>query len=89
MKIVIYPAYFDMDRSKREGRRVPKSLAWKNPSLEEVRDACEKLSLDPVVEEKSYPKCWWVKGRVLVDKKDSKGKLLRMIAEKVKEIGNA
>ncbi|WP_457615316.1 signal recognition particle protein Srp19 [Methanopyrus sp.] len=86
-KIVIWPAYFDADRSRSEGRRVPKRLAVRNPRLTELRRIAEKLGLNPEVQrDKQYPKRWWDdKGRLIVDKLESKRKTLLLIAEKLKE----
>ncbi len=41
--IVLYPAYFDLKRSRQEGRRVPKSLAVDGPTAEEIEKAAKAL----------------------------------------------
>ncbi len=84
--MVIYPAYLDSTLSWREGRRVPRSLAVRNPSVEEIVKAAEELGLNPVVEEARYPRLWWrYRYRVVVDKVASKQEVLRMIARKIIE----
>ena len=86
-RIVIYPAYLDSSLSRKEGRRVPRSLAVHNPRIEEIVKAAEELGLNPIVEDSKYPRLWWrYKVRIVVDKVDSKQKILKMIAEKIKEL---
>ena len=55
------------------------------PDIESISKAAKSLSLNPVLEKNvSYPSKHWKKeGRVLVDKKDSKSKLLRQIANRL------
>ncbi|HEC76409.1 MAG TPA: signal recognition particle protein Srp19 [Thermoplasmatales archaeon] len=85
-KWVIWPIYFDIDASKKEGRKVGKELAVKNPTADEIFKAAKKLGLNPIKEEKAYPSKWWRKeGRVLVEKKGRKTEIIRKIAEYIKE----
>ncbi|MDI9616075.1 MAG: signal recognition particle protein Srp19 [Methanothrix sp.] len=86
-RLVIWPAYFDLDRSRDQGRRVATADAVRNPKLEDIIRVSEDLGLDPVVErEKCYPKSWYDQpGRVLVLKKGSKTKTLRSIARALKK----
>ena len=81
-KYVIWPAYFDRNLSRDEGRKVPLKLAVENPSVEKIAKAAVALRLNPVIEEDArYPsKHWENRGRVLVDKKDSKIATLKNIA---------
>ncbi len=85
-KIVVYPEYLDSRKSRSEGRRIPLSQAIPGPSLEEIARAAEELGLNPVIEaEKAYPRNWWGRrGRVIVDKTDSKLQTLRKIAGQIK-----
>lgn len=63
----IYPVYFDASRSRSEGRRVPSSLAVKNPLAREIATACSRLRLPTVLEpDKTHPKDWANPGRVKV-----------------------
>ncbi|HEC80831.1 MAG TPA: signal recognition particle protein Srp19 [Thermoplasmatales archaeon] len=84
-KYVVWPAYFDINLSRGEGRRVSKKLAVENPTLEGIAKAAQSLGLHPVVEkEVRYPSRQWdVKGRVLVDKVESKCSVLRKIASRL------
>ncbi|MEO2241633.1 MAG: signal recognition particle protein Srp19 [Euryarchaeota archaeon] len=86
-RVVVWPVYFDAERSRSEGRKVPKKLAVKNPRLREIAEVAEELGLNPEVQrDKRYPKRWWQdRGRLIVDKVESKRKTLLMIAEKLRE----
>ncbi len=85
-KWVLWPIYFDADASRQEGRKIPKELAIKNPTVDEIFKAAKKLGLNPIKEEKAYPSRWWRKeGKVLVDKKGRKLEIIRKIAEYIKQ----
>jgi len=83
----LYPAYFDLDKTRREGRRVARELAVSKPRLDELAEAVRQLGMEAeVVEGASYPRCWWgPKGMVLVRRGVRKGELLRMVARAMKE----
>lgn len=84
---VIWTVNLDKKKSRSEGRRIPKRFAVPNVKLEEVAKACEALGLRYVIERKKYPKCWWEEGgRVRVEKKMKKGKLMILLAEKIREM---
>jgi signal recognition particle subunit SRP19 len=84
-KVIIWPAYFDVARSREDGRRVPRSIAVASPKIAEVKEAAEKLSLTfEVFPDAGYPKSSWLKtGMVLVEKKGSKNQTVTMIAKKI------
>jgi signal recognition particle subunit SRP19 len=84
-KYVIWPVYFDKSLSKLEGRKVPKKNAVDKPSIEDIAKAAKSLGLNPVLEKNvAHPSRHWKKeGRVLIDKKDSKSKLLKQIANRL------
>ena len=84
--IALYPAYFDLDRSRHEGRRVPRKLAVDSPSAEEIERAAKALGLAPEVEpSKAHSATPWKKeGRVLVRSEYYKTSILRRVAEKLK-----
>lgn len=63
----LYPVYFDANRSRAEGRRVPAHLAVKNPIAREIATACSRLALPTLLEpDKTHPKDWANPGRVKV-----------------------
>ncbi|MEM4369275.1 MAG: signal recognition particle subunit SRP19/SEC65 family protein [Desulfurococcaceae archaeon] len=88
-RIIFYPAYLDYNLSRKNGRRVPLSLAVPNPTLEEIVRAARVLGLDAEVEQNSlYPRHGrsGAKGRVIVSKRGSKLKTIYEIARALKEI---
>ena len=84
-KIIIWPAYFDLTRTRNDGRRVPKNLAVASPRIEEVKEAAQKLGLPhELVADVSYPKVPWVKtGMILVSRKGSKNQVILLIAKQL------
>jgi signal recognition particle subunit SRP19 len=89
-KIIIWPAYFDLTKTRKEGRRVPKSFAVQSPKILEVQEAAQKLGLDfEVVPDKGYSKTPWVKtGVLLVKKEGSKEQIIGRIAKQVLKARN-
>ncbi len=86
-RVVVWPAYIDATLSRKMGRRVPRSVAVPNPTVEEIVEAASQLGLNPVIEDSPYPRAWWkYRQRVVVDKTGPKQQVLRKIAEKIKEI---
>lgn len=85
-KYVVYPCYFD-SLSPRPRRRIPKDLAVRGPSVDEVAKAALALKLSPVLEKgRAHPsKPWEKSGRVLVEMRGEKGALLRQMADKLRE----
>lgn len=80
---VIWPVYLDADRSRNEGRRVPKSLAVSEPTVDEIARAVQQVGYDAVIErDTTYPKEYDQRGRVLVQGADdaSKSDLLGAVA---------
>ncbi|OGS48553.1 MAG: hypothetical protein A3K68_00050 [Euryarchaeota archaeon RBG_16_68_13] len=84
--IVLYPAYFDLARSRDEGRRVAKRVAVESPTVEEIAAAAKALGLAPQLEEdKAHSTTPWRKeGRVLVKADFYKTSVVRKVAEKIK-----
>ncbi|RLG27228.1 signal recognition particle protein Srp19, partial [Methanosarcinales archaeon] len=66
---------------------VPKKYSVRQPSLKELESAARELGLNPVVElKKAYPKRWWdVSGRVLVDKKTPKSRIIKEIGKIIRK----
>ena len=84
-KYVIYPVYFDKSLAKHNGRKVSLKHAVEKPTIEDIAKAAKSLGLNPVIENNSsHPLRHWKKeGRLLIDKKDSKIKLLKQIANRL------
>ena len=54
---IIWPAYLDADLTRKEGRRVPSSIAVTEPTVEEIAAAVKQVGYDAVVERnKAYPR---------------------------------
>ncbi len=80
---VIWPAFLDADRSRTEGRRVARDLAVPNPTVDEIAKAVQQVGYDAVIErDKTYPREYDPRGRVLVKNADdaSKSDLLQAVA---------
>lgn len=84
-KYVIWPIYFDESVSRLDGRRVSKKYSVEKPSAEAIAKAAKSLNLNPILEKDcSYPSRNSKKeGRVLIDKKETKSKLLVKIASRL------
>jgi len=84
-KYVIWPIYFDKSASRLNGRKVAKKHAVEKPSVEDIAKAAKSLGLNPVLEKDcAHPSRNRKKeGRVLVDKKDLKSKLLVQISNRL------
>ncbi|MCY4731932.1 signal recognition particle subunit SRP19/SEC65 family protein [Natronomonas gomsonensis] len=80
---VIWPAYLDAELSRSEGRRVPADLAIPEPTVDEIASAVQQVGYDAVIErEKTYPREYEPRGRVLVKDADdaTKSDLLGAVA---------
>jgi signal recognition particle subunit SRP19 len=84
--IVLYPAYFDLHRSRADGRRVAKKWAVEGPTVEEVATAAKALGLQPEVEAgKGFSRqSWRHEGRVLVRADYYKTSVVQKVAQRIK-----
>ncbi len=87
-KIYFYPAYFDLEKTRNQGRRVSKKKAVKSPSLESIASAAASLGYKFELEPgKAYPKCWWNAGRVaILEPSEKKSKVLINLTKKMKKM---
>ncbi len=87
MRIIIYPAYFNIHYSRKEGRRVPKSLAFE-PKLETIARAARELGYEIEVEnDKKYPRFWWKeKGRIIIETDEPKSEVIKKIAKRIRNL---
>ncbi len=85
---VLWPIYFDKNRPRSSGRRVPKHLAIDHPSLDIIVKALNQLGIEYIVEEsKKHPSTWFDSGgRVLVKYDGSKTELLKKVAEAMNKL---
>ena len=85
-KYVIWPLYFEQSLSRVDGRRLAKKFtSEKPPAVEDIANAAKSLGLNPVIEKNAaHPsRPWERKGRVLIEKKGAKQKLLVQIANRL------
>jgi len=68
--IYLWPEYFDSERTRKQGRRLPKVLCVKNPNLDIIAKGAMILDLDyKIIEDSAYPANWAEKkGCVRVEK---------------------
>ena len=84
-KAIIWPAYFDQTKTRKNGRRVPKNMAVPSPKIEEISEAAKKVGLkNEVVATTGYPKTPWQKtGCILVEKKTPKEQIIKKLAKQL------
>jgi signal recognition particle subunit SRP19 len=89
-KAIIWPAYFDSNKTRKKGRRVSKNLAVQSPKILEIQEAAQKLGLNhEAVLEKGYPKTPYLKtGMLLVEKKGSKEQVINKLAKQLLKTRN-
>ena len=77
--------YFDNSLSRLNGRKLVKKSAVEKPTAEAIAKAAGSLGLHPHLEKDcAHPSTPWRKeGRVIVDKKGPKTKLLMQIANRL------
>jgi signal recognition particle subunit SRP19 len=87
-KAIIWPAYFDQAKTRKEGRRVPKNIAVQSPRIAEIIEAAAKLGLKhEVAAEAGYSKTPWAKtGMLLVEKTTSKEQTIKKIAKQLLKV---
>jgi signal recognition particle subunit SRP19 len=85
-KLVIWPLYFDSDRSRSGGRMVSTAEGFSNPTLDDLITAAIRSGFDPEVErEKRHPKTWHESaGRIQLPKKAPKSMVLKKIAKNLR-----
>ena len=85
-KSVVWPAYIDAHRTRKEGRILAKQDSVGAPDIKEIIHAANELGLNPTYEdEKAYPRLWWGhEGRLRIDAKGPKRSAIRRIARAIK-----
>lgn len=89
-QVIIWPVYFDVNRSREEGRRVPKAQAVQSPKITEIQEAATKMGLAYEINlEAHHPKYHWAKtGMLIVEKREAKEVLLKKFAKQLIKIKN-
>ena len=54
-RYIFWLDYFDSERKRTQGRRVPLSSATRAPTLPELGEACRRLNLQPQSQTAHYP----------------------------------
>ena len=89
-KAIIWPVYFDSNKTRKDGRRIAKNLAVQSPKILEIKEAADKLGLENEVNlEAHFPKAPWAKsGMMLVEKNEAKEKIIQQLAKQLVKIKN-
>ncbi len=84
-KAIIWPIYFDCNKTRQEGRRVPKNQAVIAPKIVEIKEAADKLGLQNEINlEAHFPRMPWAKsGMLLVEKKEPKEAIIKKLAKQL------
>ncbi|MBC8225351.1 signal recognition particle protein Srp19 [Candidatus Bathyarchaeota archaeon] len=85
-RLVFWPAYFDSENTRGDGRRVPKGLALRGVQVDELYRAAEDLELNPELKPGTAfsKKPWDRTGSVLVDKAKSKTLITADLAARIR-----
>lgn len=88
-KSIIWPANIDSKKTRKDGRKIPKSVSVDSPKLEEIQKASENLGFNfEVVDDAARPSSWWERtGYLILDKgRKSKSSILEEISTRIKSI---
>jgi len=96
-RFVVWPNELDARLSRRYGRAVSREFAVERPSIVEIIDAAKSLGIKivDIDEEKLNPRLsgldeeYRLRGMLRLESKHPKGKALRMIGQKIREIRKA
>jgi Signal recognition particle 19 kDa protein len=85
---IIWPVYFDVNKSRAEGRRVNRSQAVVSPKITEIKEAADKLGIENEINlEAHFPKAHWSKcGMLIVAKKEPKEDVIQRLAKQLFKI---
>jgi signal recognition particle subunit SRP19 len=84
-QIVLWTRYFDAELTRKEGRRVAKEKAVREPRAGHIAEAAKSLGLEVVLEkEAAHPADAWRKeGRVLVKSEWPKEETIQRVADRL------
>ena len=87
-KAIIWPVYFDCNKTRKDGRRVPKNISVQSPKILEIKEAADKMGLQNEVNlEAHFPKAPWAKsGMLLIEKQEAKEKIIQKLAKQLLKI---
>ncbi len=87
--IILWPSYFDLSKTRHDGRRLPKKSCIDKPSLSELEEAVKMLGLEVIVEQDhAYPRSWWERGRIIIKRRDNikKSEVMKLVASNLIKI---
>ncbi|MEM0443603.1 MAG: signal recognition particle subunit SRP19/SEC65 family protein [Candidatus Caldarchaeum sp.] len=87
---VLWPSYFDVKNSRKDGRRVRSGLGVQRPTADDLYNACKRLGLNAVKMDGAHPRSWYSRtGYVVVNPGQglSKNALVKMVAEEMRRHG--
>lgn len=86
-KVVLWPLYFDGEHTWHDGRRVSGNLALKNVRADEIFQAALDMGLNPELQaDAAHPRHPWERrGAVIIDKTDSKTKIIGELAKRMRQ----
>ena len=93
-RFVVWPSELDSRLSRRYGRMIGKEFAVEGPKIHEIADAARVLGMKIVEidESKLNPRLagldeeYRLRGMIRIESKHPKGKSLRMLGQKIREI---
>ncbi|MEM1508538.1 MAG: signal recognition particle subunit SRP19/SEC65 family protein [Thermofilaceae archaeon] len=86
-KLILWPIYFDANKSRGQGRRVPTHLAVTPVSAEDVLKAAKAVGYEAELDsEAKHPATWFESsGRIFVAADEPKTTVIRKVAEQLKK----
>ncbi len=87
--LIFWPQYFDLKRSRNDGRRLSKKFAIERITTKEIAKAARRLGYKADIESSfRYPKTWYDDpGRVVIDAKGKKkSKVLLEVAKEIRKM---
>ena len=89
-KAIIWPVYFDINKSRKEGRRLPKNQSVIAPKILEIKEAADRIGLESEVNlEARFPKYHWAKtGMLVIEKGEPKEVIIKKLAKHLIKIKN-
>lgn len=87
---IIWPAYIDASKTRKEGRKVNLKYAVEKVKISEIENALKSLKIQyEIFLDKAYPKSWWEKGYVkVINVEQNKQELLKKICILIKKLRN-
>lgn len=84
-RIIIWPVYLDLNRTRQEGRLASEESSVKSPKVSEIVRAADKLGLNPEADmSRKHPSSWGDQpGMVMVDNVGPKSDIVRRIGAEI------